>query len=114
MQETGEILGELNHPGDRLIVAKGGEGGRGNAAQKITRGTAPKASPAQPGDKLWLKLELRLVADVGLVGESLSVSTSFFNGFCSVCFVQQCSRCGIPLSACQVYISRLDEPVVAQ
>jgi GTPase len=90
-QETGEILGELNHPGDRLIVAKGGEGGRGNAAQKITRGTAPKASPAQPGDKLWLKLELRLVADVGLVGESHSAiaslivfSTSLSTAFCAL------------------------------
>ncbi|CAM9721425.1 unnamed protein product, partial [Ectocarpus sp. 4 AP-2014] len=43
-------------------------GGRGNAATKITRGQAPRASPPGAGERRWLSLELRLVADVGLVG----------------------------------------------
>ncbi|CAM9768084.1 unnamed protein product, partial [Laminaria digitata] len=62
------ILGELREGGERLVVAKGGYGGRGNAATKISRGQAPKASPAGSGERRWLSLELRLVADVGLVG----------------------------------------------
>ncbi|CAM9626449.1 unnamed protein product, partial [Ectocarpus fasciculatus] len=64
----GVVLGELREGGERLVVAKGGYGGRGNAATKITRGQAPKASPPGAGERRWLSLELRLVADVGLVG----------------------------------------------
>eukprot|EP00752_Nemacystus_decipiens_P008108 g7248.t1 len=64
----GIVLGELREGGERLVVAKGGYGGRGNAATKVTRGQAPKATPPGAGERRWLQLELRLVADVGLVG----------------------------------------------
>jgi len=64
---TNEIIGELTHEKDRLLVAKGGLGGRGNAAlqSKIEK---TKPSSAEGGQRRWLKLELKLVADVGLVG----------------------------------------------
>jgi len=64
---TNEIIGELTHEKQKLLVAKGGLGGRGNAAlqSKIEK---MKPSSAEGGQRRWLKLELKLVADVGLVG----------------------------------------------
>jgi GTP-binding protein len=62
------VLGELTEPGQRLVVAGGGMGGRGNAALKTKDGSGAGASPPQGGEKRWLKLELKLVADVGLIG----------------------------------------------
>ena len=64
-----KLAGELREDGDRLLVAKGGRGGRGNAAFKTARRTAPKlAERGEPGASRWLGLELRLVADVGFLG----------------------------------------------
>lgn len=63
---TGEIIGEVSEDNPRLIVANGGMGGKGNAALR-TKGEKPTCTPPQGGDKLWLKLELKLVADIGLV-----------------------------------------------
>jgi GTP-binding protein len=67
-EETGAQLGELARPGQKLVVAKGGLGGRGNAASKGGRGTAPRATPPSAGQRTRVKLELKLVADVGFVG----------------------------------------------
>jgi GTP-binding protein len=64
---TGEMVGELTKEGDQLIVAHGGGGGRGNAAVAV-KGETATCLPPSAGDKAWLKLELKLVADVGLVG----------------------------------------------
>lgn len=64
---TNEVIGELTREGHELVVANGGLGGRGNAALK-TKGEKSVATPPQGGEKRWLKLELKLVADVGLVG----------------------------------------------
>jgi len=68
-QETGQVLGEVLEAGDRLCVAEGGEGGRGNAAFKSSTNQAPrKAEPGGAGKERRLALELKLMADVGLVG----------------------------------------------
>jgi GTPase len=65
-----KLAGELREHGQRLIVARGGRGGRGNAAFMTARNTAPKlAERGEPGAKRWLSVELRLVADVGFLGK---------------------------------------------
>lgn len=67
---TQKLAGELTEDGDKLLVARGGRGGRGNAAFKTDRMTAPKlAERAEPGASRWLSVELRLVADVGFLGK---------------------------------------------
>jgi GTP-binding protein len=67
--DTGEILGEVTEHGQELIVAKGGKGGLGNWHFKsATRQTPRYAQPGLPGEEHWLILELKVLADVGLVG----------------------------------------------
>jgi len=67
--EDDKLLGELLTPGDRLVVARGGKGGRGNAAFRSSTNQAPRvAEKGQPGEKKSLILELKLLADIGLVG----------------------------------------------
>ena len=67
--KTQKLAGELREHGEKLVVARGGRGGRGNAAFMTTRNTAPKlAEHGEPGSKRWLSVELRLVADVGFLG----------------------------------------------
>ncbi|KRM79160.1 obgE protein [Lapidilactobacillus dextrinicus DSM 20335] len=82
--ETGAFLGDLVEDGQELVVAKGGRGGRGNIHFKTSRNTAPEiAENGEPGQELTLQLELKILADVGLVGfpsvgksTLLSVATS--------------------------------------
>lgn len=67
--EGGEVLGDLDQPGAQLVVARGGAGGRGNVHFKSPANRAPRiAEPGLEGEELWLRLELKLIADVGLVG----------------------------------------------
>lgn len=67
--ETKELLGDLTRPGQKLLVARGGRGGRGNAAFKSGRNRAPRlAEKGEPGEERWIELELKLVADVGIIG----------------------------------------------
>uniref|UniRef100_A0A6U3PW53 Obg family GTPase CgtA n=1 Tax=Ditylum brightwellii TaxID=49249 RepID=A0A6U3PW53_9STRA len=67
---TGKLAGELREEGDELLVARGGRGGRGNAAFMTAKRTAPRlAERGEPGAARWLSVELRLVADVGFLGK---------------------------------------------
>ncbi len=67
--DTGELLGDLTRAGQRLKVAQGGRGGFGNTRFKSSTNRAPrKATPGTPGEARHLKLDLKLLADVGLVG----------------------------------------------
>jgi hypothetical protein len=64
-----KLVGELNNPKQRLRVAKGGRGGRGNEAFKTARRSAPSfAEKGEVTDPRWINVELKLLADVGLVG----------------------------------------------
>jgi len=68
--DTGELLGDLTRDGERLLVAAGGEGGRGNTRFKSSVNRAPRQfTPGTPGESRTLKVELSLLADVGLLGK---------------------------------------------
>lgn len=67
--ETGEVLADLVRHAQQVTIAKGGRGGRGNARFLSNQNKAPRlAEKGEPGQELWLNLELKLLADVGLVG----------------------------------------------
>jgi GTP-binding protein len=67
--ETGEVLFELLKPGEVITIAKGGDGGFGNMRFKSAINRAPRQkTPGWPGEKRELKLELKVLADVGLLG----------------------------------------------
>ena len=67
--ETNELIADLTRDGEQLIVARGGRGGLGNAAFATSVNRAPRhAQPGEKGQELWLRLELKLLADVGVIG----------------------------------------------
>lgn len=67
--ESGDLLGDLTRPGQDLLVARAGRGGRGNAVFTTAQNQAPRvAENGEAGEERWLRLELKLVADVGIIG----------------------------------------------
>jgi len=68
--DSGELLGELINAGDRLLVARGGRGGRGNARFATPTHQSPREwEPGEPGQDRSIELVLKLIADVGFLGE---------------------------------------------
>jgi GTPase len=66
---TGELIGDLTEPGQRLIACKGGRGGRGNQHFATSRNQVPRtAEKGAPAEEKRIKLELKLIADIGLIG----------------------------------------------
>jgi GTP-binding protein len=66
---SGEVLGDLTAPGQRLTVCKGGRGGRGNTHFKNSIHQAPRtAEKGEPGEEKRVRLELKLIADIGIIG----------------------------------------------
>jgi len=66
---TGQVLADLTRQGDVFLAARGGRGGRGNARFTTPASRAPRyAEPGEPGEERWILLELKLLADAGLVG----------------------------------------------
>lgn len=67
--ETERIIGEITEDGEEFILCKGGQGGQGNTNFKSSTNQTPRfAQPGEPGEEGWHVLELKLLADVGLVG----------------------------------------------
>ena len=78
--DSSEILADLTTPGQRLVVCKGGRGGKGNQHYATSRNQAPRmAEKGEPPQEKNLKLELKLLADVGIVGVPNAGKTSFLS-----------------------------------
>ncbi|MGB1091529.1 MAG: dynamin family protein, partial [Oceanobacter sp.] len=81
-EDTGETLGDLTHIGERLMVARGGFHGLGNTRYKSSTNQAPRQTkPGQPGESRNLKLEMKVLADVGLLGLPNAGKSTFINDY---------------------------------
>lgn len=79
-EKTGKILADLKEEGERVLICKGGRGGKGNAAYKSSRNRAPRiAENGEPGEKKRIILELKMLADAGLIGFPSVGKSTFLN-----------------------------------
>ncbi|MDH0493439.1 Obg family GTPase CgtA [Comamonas aquatica] len=77
---TGEVLHELLVPGEKIVLARGGDGGFGNLRFKSAVNRAPRQkTPGRPGERFSLKLELKVLADVGLLGMPNAGKSTFIS-----------------------------------
>ena len=80
LESTGEVLADLKKEGDKVLVAAGGRGGKGNACFKSARHRIPKiAENGHPGEKKRLVLELKMLADAGIIGFPSVGKSTFLN-----------------------------------
>ncbi len=78
--DTGDLLGDLVEPGQQLVVCKGGRGGRGNSRFATSRNKAPRiAEKGEPAEERNLRLELKLIADVGIIGVPNAGKSTFLS-----------------------------------
>ncbi len=79
-EKTGRIIADLKEENEKVLVAKGGRGGKGNAAYKTSRNRAPRiAENGEPAEKKRLVLELKMLADAGLIGFPSVGKSTFLN-----------------------------------
>jgi GTP-binding protein len=77
-EENSQVLADLTQPGERVVFLRGGDGGFGNVHYKSSTNRAPRrAGPGWPGKEAWVWLRLKLIADVGLVGQPNAGKSTF-------------------------------------
>lgn len=78
--ETGEVLADIVADGQKFIVARGGDGGKGNARFATSTNRAPRyAQEGFSGEEMWIELELKLLADVGIIGQPNAGKSTFIS-----------------------------------
>ncbi|MBQ8465409.1 MAG: GTPase ObgE [Alphaproteobacteria bacterium] len=81
LAEDGEtVIVDMVEPGQKFLIAKGGDGGRGNMQFKTSVNQAPRyAEPGWPGEEMWVWLRLKVIADVGLIGQPNAGKSTFLS-----------------------------------